>query len=119
MSVSIKKDTGRRIRQIRASLKLTQAQMAELLQVSTAAISAWELGDSGISIEAAIRLATLGEVSMDYIFRGSSEGAATKIHEDLTPEEQQLLSNFRSSDKADQAALLRIAAATATKKRHK
>jgi len=54
-------------------LKLTQAQLAERLNVAPATVSTWEIGDCGISIEAAIRLAELADISLDWLLRGVSE----------------------------------------------
>lgn len=119
--MDIKKHIGKRIRQIRGQLKLTQLQLANALHVSPASVSAWELGDSGISIEAAIRLAKLAGVSLDYLLQGMGEARREwpeeppARHEALTPDETRMLEAYRKAGRADQRALVRFAAAVARK----
>lgn len=105
----IKKHIGRRIRQLRALKKATQAEMARQLAVSPATISGWEIGDFGISLEAAARIAKWADVSIDWLVVGkgdTSGGEPDSIH---TPEEERLLTDFKRLGKTSRAALLRVA----------
>jgi transcriptional regulator with XRE-family HTH domain len=89
--MDIKQNIGRRIRIVRASQKLTQEQMAKKLSVSPATVSAWEIGDIGISIEAAIRVSTFGDVSLDWLLNGKAEtpDAVISWFESRYPSQQQ------------------------------
>jgi len=106
---NIKKDIGRRIRNIRASHKMTQEQIAKHLHVSPATISGWEIGDIGISIEAAIRIAKFAGVSLDWLLSGTEEMAGAGLKDTHTPEELRLVEAFRKRSKASQSAILRVA----------
>ncbi len=106
--MTIKQQIGRRIRIIRASQKMTQEQLAKQLGVSPATISGWEIGDIGISIEAAIRTAEYAKVSLDWLLRGNDEPPDKKPADSHTPEEQRLLEAFRHLSKTSQAAILRV-----------
>lgn len=110
MSISIKKDIGNRVRQIRGKMNLTQAQLGDQLKITAAAVSSCELGDSGISVYVAIRLSDLSGISLDYLLKGRG-GGVTLLQEELPPEERALLENFRRANRKDQAALIRFAQA--------
>lgn len=105
---NIRKSIGGRIRQTRAVQKLTQAEMAKRLDVSPATVSGWEIGDYGISLESAVRVADLGGVSLDWLVKGN-DGAGTAPESGETPEEVRLLTAFRRLGKTSQNALVRIA----------
>lgn len=106
---NIKKDIGRRIKAIRSGQKLTQIQIAKLLGVSPATISAWEIGDIGISIEAAIRVAKFANISLDWLLVGNEDTNRNCIEETETPEEMKLLEAYRKLGKTSQNAVLRVA----------
>lgn len=105
---NIKKGIGRRIRAIRSNQKLTQGQIAKLLGVSPATISAWEIGDIGISIDAAIRVAKLANISLDWLLIGTGETNYSCIEETEIPEELKLLEAYRKLGKTSQNAVLRV-----------
>ncbi len=108
--MTIKKNIGYRIRQTRAHLKLTQAQFAKKLDVSPQTISVWEIGDVGISADAAVKLAELADISLDWLFRGDSDVPKPgSIYDGLTPEEKRMLTAFQKASRSDQQALLRLA----------
>ncbi len=107
--MTIKKDIGRRIRMIRAGQKMTQEQMAKKLSVSPATVSGWEIGDIGISIEDAIRVAKFAGVSLDWLLNGKEEPPGSCLIAIHTPEELRLLEAFRKLSKTSQTAILRLA----------
>lgn len=104
---TMRKHIGRRIRQIRADQKLTQAQLAQQIHVSPATVSGWEIGDSGISLEAAIRVAKLAGVSLDWLIHAKETPGADPA-DGHTPEELKLLENYRRLTRTSQAALMRV-----------
>lgn len=61
------KELGTRIKQLRIQADLTQMQLATLLNVSPALISAYELGDRKPSLEILVSLAATFRVSTDYL----------------------------------------------------
>lgn len=61
------KELGNRIKQLRLQADLTQTQLAKLLNVSPALISAYELGDRKPSLEILVSLAATFRVSTDYL----------------------------------------------------
>ncbi|MBQ9150843.1 MAG: helix-turn-helix domain-containing protein [Clostridia bacterium] len=56
------------IQALRADKRLTQEQLAELVGVSTAAVSKWECGNSYPDITLLPKLAEIFDVSLDYLF---------------------------------------------------
>ena len=56
-----------RIRALREDRDITQAKIAELLQVGQKTYSDYELGKTRIPVDSLIILAKLYDVSMDYI----------------------------------------------------
>jgi transcriptional regulator with XRE-family HTH domain len=102
-----RKHIGRRIRQIRASQKITQAQLAQQINVSPATVSGWEIGDSGISLEAATRVAELAGVTLDWLLH-EKETPGADLADGHTPEEIKLLENYRRLTRTSQTALSRI-----------
>ncbi len=63
-------ETGRRIRDFRSQKHLTQAQLAESLDVSTNFISEIETGKKGISQDTLYRLCQQYNLSADYLLFG-------------------------------------------------
>ena len=58
---------GRRIKKIRKEKGLTQEQLAELCDLSTAHIGHVERGSRALSIETLVKIALVLDVSTDYI----------------------------------------------------
>lgn len=106
--ITIRKRIGRRIRQIRANKKITQVEMAKQLEVSPATVSGWEIGDFGISLEAAVRVANWADVSLGWLVTGNDASPGNGPDEIHTPEEQRLLESFQRLSKASQTAVLRV-----------
>lgn len=66
-----KTEVGKRISNLREKLGCTQADFAEKLDVSTQAVSKWETGLCLPSIELLLRIAWMGNVSIEYILDGT------------------------------------------------
>lgn len=62
-----------RIREIRLKAKLTQTQVAEVLEVKQQQYQRWESGKRDFPIKEVIRLAEFFGVSTDYILLGKAE----------------------------------------------
>lgn len=65
-----KHDMGLRIKEKRKSLKLTQEEIAEMLDISVKHFSEVERGLTGLSLENLIRLSNILGVSIDYLVNG-------------------------------------------------
>lgn len=86
-----KKEIGRRIRNFRLSDNLTQAQLAESLDISTNFVSEIETGKKNISLDVLCRLCQYYNLSADYILWGK----------DCSSSSQRTLSEFLFSLSAD------------------
>lgn len=64
------KEIGQRITLLRQEHKLTQAQLAEALDISTKHCSEVERGLSSLSIEKLILLCSILSTDLDYLLRG-------------------------------------------------
>ena len=60
-------EIGKIIRECRLDLKLTQSQLAEMLNTTQDTISLWELGKSFPDIFNVIKLSKIFKVSTDYL----------------------------------------------------
>ena len=60
-------ELGNRIKHLRQQANLKQSQLAQLINVSPALISAYELGDRKPSLEVLVSLAATFKVSTDYL----------------------------------------------------
>ncbi|AQY37865.1 helix-turn-helix transcriptional regulator [Bacillus thuringiensis] len=79
---------GKRVKEIRAELKLSQSQFAESIGVSKSLISLIELGRKKPSVETINKIAKKGNISVDYILgrtnnRSSSENEASEVKIEL------------------------------------
>lgn len=70
---------AQRLRDLRASRKLTQTRLAELLQVSPRVYSRWETGDVTPHFDTIVRIAELLEVSLDDLAGRTESQAPPKI----------------------------------------
>ena len=71
-------DLGSRIKTLRIEHRLTQQQLANLLGVTKAVVSAYELGSRSPSYDVLIRIAQVFGVSTDFLF-GLSKGKTIDI----------------------------------------
>lgn len=79
-----KAEIGHRIRTFRLQNNLTQAQLAEVLDVSTNFISEVETGKKNISIDTLCLLCEHYHLSADYLLMGKEDSANTFLIERLT-----------------------------------
>lgn len=70
------KESGKRIKELRNNMGLTQEQLANQLNISVSNMGKVETGYSGVSIDLLIEIAMLFGVSTDYILLGKELGAA-------------------------------------------
>ena len=70
------KETGLRIQRLRKQADLTQEELAQQLEVNTDHLSKIERGGSGITIDMAIALATMFQISLDTLLLGRSQQTA-------------------------------------------
>jgi transcriptional regulator with XRE-family HTH domain len=57
-----------RVREVREHLKLTQAELADRLQLAPARLAHYETGRRPLPVDVAAQLATLGGVSLDWLY---------------------------------------------------
>jgi len=87
---------------------MTQGQLAKDLNMSVSPISGYEIGDTFPSIESAIKIAKIGNVSLTWLFIGDEKEAQDGLEIGFTPEEKRVLESFRRLSKTSQTAILRI-----------
>lgn len=85
---------GSRIKQLRLKANLTQAELARILNVSSALISAYELGERKPSLELLVSLTDTFGVSSDYLL-GIQNSAPYSI-DGLSTEETQTVETLIS-----------------------
>ena len=75
-----------KIKKLRNDKRLTQTDLANRLDVSRSAVNAWEQGTNNPTLNYAVELAEIFEVSIDYLIGGSDN----KIDiSELTDDEQE------------------------------
>lgn len=70
---SIQEEIGSKIKRLRTEKKMTQAELAEKMHVSSSAISKWERGQVGLDIHTACELAGIFGISVSELTEKSSE----------------------------------------------
>lgn len=66
----LRKEIGHRITMLRYENEITQAQLAELLDISVKHCSEVERGIAGLSLEKLVSLCTIFSTNLDYLVRG-------------------------------------------------
>ncbi|MDD2319134.1 MAG: helix-turn-helix transcriptional regulator [Geobacteraceae bacterium] len=110
-----KKSIGARIRKIRNSLGHNQTEFGRLVNVSNASVSAYENGDAYPTIGALIKIAQLGNVTIEWLIMGVDATRET-LKKLLSEEELQLLAAFDRADPEDRRVILRVAESIAGSK---
>lgn len=64
---------GQRLAEARKSKNLTQAQVAEKLDISFQAVSSWERGETAPEIDKLADIAALYDITLDWLLAGKSE----------------------------------------------
>ena len=78
--VAMKKQSlGSRIKDLRESRNMTQAELAKLLFVSDKTVSKWEKGNSDPETEILIKMSQIFDVTLDYLLTGATKEKDTKV----------------------------------------
>lgn len=93
---------GKRIREERTKLNLTQEQLAELVNVSTTYIGFVERGERSLTLSKLIKVANALGVSVDYLL-------ADSILTETSSQEKLLLQIFASASDENKALILEMA----------
>ena len=80
---------GKRIREERTKLNLTQAQLAENVDISDTYMGAIERGERGVTLDTLVRLANRLGVTVDYLLSDSVSDSDSNIIEQI----KQILDN--------------------------
>ena len=97
-----------RLLELREERNLTQDDIAKAINTSRTNIGRWEKGLNEPSASLIIELAKFFEVQTDYLLGLSDDFGNVTVQQKspasaLTPAEQELLNNFRSLPRAEQA----------------
>ncbi|RYE00579.1 MAG: XRE family transcriptional regulator [Sphingobacteriales bacterium] len=109
-------DIGRRLRQERDRLGLSQGELATEGEISQRTQAAWEKGEQTPTAD---YLARVGQAGVDVLFVVMGlhvwevEGGPSSAV--LAPDEAELLRNFRSTDDEGRAAAILVISALATR----
>lgn len=74
-----KQNLGSRIKDLRESRNMTQAELAKQLFVSDKTISKWEKGNSDPETEILIKMSQIFDVTLDYLLTGATKEKDTKV----------------------------------------
>ncbi len=84
MSMAINKySIGCRVRKLRLSAGLTQAELAEFSELSVQYISFIETGRKAVSLESAVKIAAVFRVSLDHLVLGGYSVCSSENDEDI------------------------------------
>lgn len=103
---------GKYLRKLRKSKGISQAKMAELLDVDLSTIGKWEIHNVTPSGKRLLELSRILDVSVDMLM-GSSESDSE------TGSEKELISMFNLLDKESQEIILKLMAKLLVKNRYK
>lgn len=96
-----------RLKELREELNLSQNDIAKAINTSQRNISRWENQTNEPTSSFVIALANFFQCSIDYLLERSDDFGNITIKKekspDLTSEEEQLLSNYRSLPRTEQA----------------
>ena len=94
-----------KIKELRQEKRLTQSDIAKILNVNQTAVGKYERAELEPSIKSLIILSKFFEVSIDYILGNSDDfgNITIKNSSTINTEEEILLQNYRSLPKQEQA----------------
>lgn len=90
------------LKELRKERKMTQAELAKIMNVSQEAISCWERGKRDPSCEDLKKLADIFNVTLDYLLSRNKEFHCSN----LSNEQKKLLNEFNGLDKPHQQIIL-------------
>ena len=115
-------ELGKRIKNGRLELNLTQSDIKQKTGISTGNLSDIERGRSAPSASALCELSDVLECSVDYILFGKSRNTdkskLSDIREQLTPVQELVLSSLLELDPIDQEEILDIIEMKIRRKKH-
>lgn len=115
-------ELGKRIKNRRLELNLTQSDIKQKTGISTGNLSDIERGRSAPSASALCELSDVLECSVDYILFGKSRNTdksrLSDIREQLTPVQELVLSSLLELDPIDQEEILDIIEMKIRRKKH-
>lgn len=115
-------ELGKRIKNRRLELNLTQSDIKQKTGISTGNLSDIERGRSAPSASALCELSDVLECSVDYILFGKSRNTdkskLSDIREQLTPVQELVLSSLLELDSIDQEEILDIIEMKIRRKKH-
>lgn len=91
-----------RLKELRQSHNLSQKELAEILKVSTGTVGNWEIGLREPDFNTLIKIATLFNVSCDYLldrFTDDEILCENRIHVLVSAIEDEMLTEFRKAGK--------------------
>ena len=97
-----------RLFELRTEKELSQRDIAKVFNVSQGTYNNWENGKTQPSIEQLISLASLFEVSVDYLIGNTDEYGTIKGNNSISSQERELLKSFRAFSDEEKIALLTI-----------
>jgi transcriptional regulator with XRE-family HTH domain len=109
--MDLRQNIGLRIREIRRRLDYDQARFGQQIGVKVQSVSSYEVGDSFPTIETLIKIAKLGNVSLDWLILGKiMADSPTSKTETTDPAENELrlLRAYRSADAETKEVLLHL-----------
>ncbi len=59
--------TGKKIKTLRTAMKISQSELARILEVTRSSVNAWEMGVSLPSVQKLVELSKLFHVTTDYL----------------------------------------------------
>ena len=102
-----------RLKDLRLEKKLTQKELALLLNLTSNSICEWEKGRSSPGIESLKKLSEIFECSIDYLVGNSDDFGVISIKNEIsaerTPDGKELIDIFNSLDSDYQAQILEYA----------
>jgi len=101
-------DLGRNLREIRRERRLTQQQLAELLDVQQRVISRWETGVAKPHLNHIVQVAKVLEVSLDRLVFGREAAPSELTFEIRNRRLKELCKQVDELDQADQDVICHI-----------
>jgi transcriptional regulator with XRE-family HTH domain len=101
-------DLGRYLREIRKQRRLTQQQLAELLDVQQRVISRWETGVAKPHLNHIVQLAKVLEVSLDRLVFGEQARSPGSTFEIQNRRLKELCKQVDELDQADQDVICHV-----------
>jgi transcriptional regulator with XRE-family HTH domain len=102
-----RKEIGRRIFKVRQKLRITQKALGKLLYVKHSQISNYETGESYPSIETVIKLAEIGQVSVQWLIMGDYDDKP--LEKVLSPQEMRVICILRQVCANEQEMIVKFA----------